>query len=69
NSGQSTQFTASQIQFMNQAGVPLAALLAKTSNPNTRIAIVERLAPHIVDCVASYVGEVLYKGSNLIQTT
>lgn len=69
NSGQSTQFSASQIQFMNQAGVPLTALLAKTSNPNTRIAIAERLAPHVVDCVASHVGEVLYKGANLIQTT
>jgi conjugative transfer pilus assembly protein TraH len=69
NSGNSTTFSASQIQFMNQAGVPLAELLSKTSNPNTRVAIAERLAPHIVDCVASHVGEVLYKGANLIQTT
>jgi conjugative transfer pilus assembly protein TraH len=69
NSGQSTQFTTSQIQFMQQSGVPLAALLAKTSNPNTRIAIAERLAPHIVDCVASRIGEVLYKGAMSIQTS
>ena len=69
NSGQSTQFTTSQIQFMQQSGVPLAALLAKTSNPNTRVAIAERLAPHIVDCVASRIGEVLYKGAMSIQTS
>jgi conjugative transfer pilus assembly protein TraH len=69
NSGQSTNFTTAQIQFMQQTGVPLAALLAKTSNPNTRIAIAQRLAPHIVDCVAAHMGEVLYKGANLIQTS
>lgn len=69
NSGQSTNFTTAQIQFMQQTGVPLAALLAKTSNPNTRIAIAQRLAPHIVDCVAAHIGEVLYKGANLIQTS
>jgi conjugative transfer pilus assembly protein TraH len=69
NSGASTAFSASQIQFMQQAGVPLSALLTKTSNPNTRVAIAQRLVPHIVDCVASRVGEALYKGANLIQTS
>ena len=69
NSGTSTSFTTAQVQFMKQAGVPLAALLSKTSNPNTRVAIAQRLAPHIVDCVASHMGEVLYKGANLIQTS
>jgi conjugative transfer pilus assembly protein TraH len=68
-SGSSTQFTVAQIQLKKQAGVPLSSLLAKTSNPNTRIAIAERLAPHIVDCVASRLGEALYKGANMIQTS
>lgn len=69
NSVGSTTFTAQQVAFMKQAGVPLASLLSKSSNPATRVAIAQRLAPHIVDCVASKMGEVLYKGANLIQTT
>ncbi|MBN3506369.1 conjugal transfer protein TraH [Burkholderia cenocepacia] len=69
NSVNSTTFSAQQVSFMQQAGVPLAALLSKTSNTSTRVAIAQRLSPHIVDCVAARIGEVLYKGANLIQTT
>lgn len=69
NSVNSTTFSAQQVAFMKQAGVPLAGLLSKTSNTTTRVAIAQRLAPHIVDCVAARIGEVLYKGANLIQTT
>ena len=69
NGGASTNFTPAQIQFIHQMGTPLAALLTKTSNPNTRAGIARRLQPLIVDCIASRMGEVLFKGANLIQTT
>ncbi|MDN4571874.1 conjugal transfer protein TraH [Pandoraea cepalis] len=69
NSGDAAKLSVQQVQFMRQAGVPLSALLAKTANPNTRVAIAQRLAPHIVDCVASRLGEALFKGANLIQTS
>lgn len=69
NSGTSTNFTPDQIQFMHQMGVPLMNLLSKTANPNTRVAFARRLQPMIEDCIASRIGEVLYKGANLIQTT
>lgn len=69
NSGASTTFTPAQIQFIHQMGTPLESLLTRTSNPNTRAAIARRLQPLIVDCVASKIGEVLFKGANMIQTT
>lgn len=58
-----------QIQFMNQAGVPLVPLLTRTSNPATRISIAQRLSPYIVDCVAARMGEALYKGANEVQNS
>ena len=62
-----TALTATQIQFMQQSGIPFIPLLTKTSNPAMRIAIAQQLVPYITDCVAATVGEVLYKGANGIQ--
>jgi conjugative transfer pilus assembly protein TraH len=69
NSGVSSSFTSQQIQFLHQMGVPLEALLSKTSNPDTRTAIAERLSPLIVNCITAKIGQVLFKGATLIQTS
>ncbi|MCX4151028.1 MULTISPECIES: conjugal transfer protein TraH [Paraburkholderia] len=69
NGGTSTSFTPQQIQFIHQMGTPLMALLSKTSNPGTRTAIAQRLEPLIEQCVTAQIGEVLYRGANLIQTS
>ncbi len=66
-SAAATALTASQIQFMQQSGIPFIPLLTKTSNPAMRVAIAQQMVPYITDCVAAQVGEVLYKGANGIQ--
>lgn len=68
NSGSTITLSPSQVQLIHQSGIPLLQLLAATSNPSTRVAIAQRLSEHVVACVASAVGEALYKAANGIQT-
>lgn len=60
-------FTNAQKAFIAQSGQPLIALLGKTSNPDLRVSIANRLSPLIVDCVAARMGEAIYKGALHIQ--
>ena len=68
HAGSSVQLTASQWQLIHQSGIPLITLFGKTANPDTRIAIAQRLDEHIIACVAAGAGEALYKASNGVQT-
>lgn len=68
NAGSTINLSASQIQLIHQAGIPLLPLLGKTSNPVTRVAIAQRLADHVVACVAASVGQSLYKAALGVQT-
>ena len=68
NSGGTINLTASHIQLIHQTGIPIVPLLAKTSNPAIRISIAQRLSEHVVACVASAVGQSLFKAANSVQT-
>lgn len=67
NGGASRSFTAPQIRFIHQAGLPIVGLLQKTSNPDTRMKIARRLRVPISDCVAAQLGVALYKAANGIR--
>ena len=67
NSGQMFSFTTTQIQFMQQSGLPVIALLSKTSNPQYRVSMAERLGFYLSDCVAARFGEALYKSANSVE--
>ncbi|MAF04688.1 conjugal transfer protein TraH [Herbaspirillum sp.] len=68
NGGVSSKFSASQIQFLHQAGLPVLGLMSKTSDPNVRINIANMLKRPIINCVAAAMGVALYKAANGIQT-
>ncbi len=67
NGGQMFSFTTTQIQFMQQSGLPVIALLSKTSNPKYRVSMAERLGFYLSDCVAARFGEALYKSANSVE--
>jgi conjugative transfer pilus assembly protein TraH len=67
NGGQMFSFTTTQIQFMQQSGLPVIALLSKTSNPQYRVSMAERLGFYLSDCVAARFGEALYKSANSVE--
>lgn len=67
NGGASATFTAAQIRFIHQAGLPIVGLLQKTSNPDARMKIARRLSVPIQDCVAAQLGIAIYKAANGIQ--
>lgn len=67
NSGDKINFTTTQVQFMQQSGLPVIALLSKTSNPQYRISMAERLGSYLSDCVASRFGEALYKSATAVE--
>jgi conjugative transfer pilus assembly protein TraH len=68
NAGGTISLTAAQVQLIHQSGIQLVPLLAKTSNPATRVAIAQRLGEHLVSCVAAEVGQSLYKAALGVQT-
>lgn len=67
NSGASFKFSTGQAQFINQSGLPLTLFLTKTSNPNERIAIAQKLGGHAGNCVTALLGNAIYKAANNIQ--
>ncbi len=67
NSGAKLQWTPEQVQFMKQSGLPLVPLLMRTSNPEARIGIAQRLGVWLVDCIAARFGEAIYKAANTVE--
>lgn len=68
NSGASAVITAPQQAFLRQSGIPLLALMSKTSDPLHREQIAHKLKQRVVDCVTAEFGQALYKGATAIQT-
>jgi conjugative transfer pilus assembly protein TraH len=67
NTNASTKLTSAQYQFIAQSGLPVIQLLTKTTNPNTRIAIAQKLGVYLSDCIGARLGESLYKSANSIE--
>lgn len=56
-----------QRALLQQAGLPLMALMSHARSPEMRQAIARKLSEHMVTCVAASVGESLYRAANGIQ--
>ena len=67
NAGGSAALTSAQIKFIQTARIPLTGLFARTTSPEHRTAIAEKLSDHIVDCMASRIGESIYKSANYLK--
>lgn len=67
NAGKGLTFTAEQLQFIRNSGLPVIPLLSKTSNQSVRINIAHRLGVHLTDCLGARFGEAMYKAANGVQ--
>jgi len=67
NAGSKLQWTAEQVQFMKQSGLPLVPLLMRTSSPDARVGIAQRLGVWLTDCIAARFGEAIYKAANTVE--
>ncbi len=67
NAGARLQWTPAQVQFMNQSGLPVVPLLLRTSSPEARIGIAQRLGVWLTDCIAARFGEAIYKAANTVE--
>jgi len=68
NASSSAAFTTAQAQYLNTIGVPMVALLSKTSDPTIRTSIAKRLAETVIGCSAAAVGQSIWRAALATQT-
>ena len=68
NAGTSVNLTPEQNKFLNTLSIPLVGLISKSTNPSMRQAIAQRLADHVVTCLAAGVGDAVWRAMNASQT-
>lgn len=66
NSGSAWKPTAGDLSFIKQTALQLPLLFSKTSNPDTRVMLADKLKPRIINCVTANLGRALYKAANSI---